>query len=153
MREDLKKLLDKHLTPQSGAIEAAMMIFGAFITIRELARGENTTRAIQGAGEMLFGFTVGLPLGNAFWQRASVILFPMIATAQIETIFASEYLADEARLSPDDPRAAELRRKAAQCMGGVYSLLIMFVMLDRGLGYVQQHGRVIRDEAAVIFER
>lgn len=153
MREDLKNLLDKHLTPKSGAVEAAMMVFGAFITVRELARRENMDRAIQGAGEMLFGFTVGLPLGNAFWQRASVLLFPMIAAAQTETIFASEYLADEAKLSPDDPKAAELRRKAAQCMGGVYSLLIMFVMLDRGLSYVQQNGRAIRDEAAAIFER
>ncbi len=102
---------------------------------------------------MLFSFAVGLPLGNPFWQRASVVLFPVLAVAQLEMVLASEYIADEKKLPPEDERAAELRRKAAQCMGGYYTLAHMALVADRGLAYATENARKMRDELSGIMEK
>lgn len=152
MRAKLERVFTEHFTQGSGATECMLMIFGAYITVRDLAKGDRSERTIAGVNEMLFGFTTGLPLGNPFWQRASVVLFPLVASAQIDLLLAAAYAEEEAKRKPDDPAAAELRRRAVQCMGGFYSVAMMALATDRGLGYVQKHGRAFRDALDNVLE-
>lgn len=152
MREQLSKVFDKHFTKGQGGAETMMALFGAAITVRDINSGKVDNRTLDGVNEMLFSLSVGLPLGNPFWQRASVLLFPMLAAALLDLATASEYLADEKHLSPDDPRAAELRRKASQCMGGYYTMATVALVADRGLTYAQKNSRALRDELAAVME-
>lgn len=153
MRQQLHKVFEKHFTPGQGGTETMMALFGAAITVRDINSGKADQRTLDGVNEMLFSFSVGLPLGNAFWQRASVLLFPLLAAALLDLATAAEYLADEKNLSPDDPRAAELRRKASQCMGGYYTLATVALVADRGLSYAQKHSRELRDELSAVMEQ
>lgn len=152
MRQKLQRVFDRHFTAGSGAVETMMALFGAAITVRDINTGKTDERTLTGVNEMLFSFTVGLPLGNSFWQRTSVLLFPVLAVAMLDVATAAEYLAEEKGLSPDDPRSADLRRKAAQCLGGYYSLALVALVADRGLAYAQKNSRVLRDELAAVME-
>lgn len=149
MRDRLRDVFVKYFSEGTGAVETMMMLFGAFVTVREMSTNP-TARATAGVSEMLYGFTVGLPLGNPFWQRVSVVLFPALAVAQLDMLVASEYAAEEAKLSPGDPKAADLRRKTAQCMGGLYSMAMLALVADKGVDYAHKHGRMLRDDLTAI---
>lgn len=152
MREQLGKVLSRYFTKDTGAVETLMALFGAMLTLREVTGDQITERTKMGVAEMLYGFTFGLPMGNPFWQRTSGVLFALVASAQLDMMYASDYLREEKELSPDDPRAAELRRKAAQCMGGYYAIATMALVLDKGTTYATENGRKLRDEIAAVIE-
>ena len=152
VRNDLARLFRRYFSPDTGATEAMMALFGAFLTVREINAPEPSDRAKRGVNEMLYSFTVGLPLGNPFWQRTSVALFPVLAAAQLELVLAAEYIADERKHPTDSPEATALRRKAAQCMSGYYTLAFVALVADRGLEFATSKARVLRDELATLLE-
>lgn len=146
-RDRLKGVCEKHFTPNGGGTECLMALYGAFFTVAQARRSPNLhPRDANGVAEILFAFTTGLTFGNNFWQRASVIIVPMMSCAQINVLFAAQYMAQEKALPPTSPQATELRRKAAECLGSLHNIAVMALLLDRGLTYVEESGTKFRDE-------
>lgn len=146
-RSKLEGVFRQHFTPNSGATECMMALYGAFFTVAQARRNPNLQqRDAIGVSEILYSFTTGLTFGNNFWQRASVVLVPMMTMAQLNVGFAAQYAEQERQMSPTSPQAAELRRKTAECLGSLHNIAVAALLLDQGLGYVEAKGTAFRDQ-------
>lgn len=153
-REQLAEALRAHFAPDSGATECLMALLGAFYTAsRALGAEPLNERDRRGVAEMLYAFSTGLVFGNQFWQRASVVLTPLLAVAQLNVRFAAAYYAAEAKLPPDSPEAMVFRRRVAECVGSIHDLAIMALVIDRGLSYAEANGTALRDALDNILSR